>query len=101
MTTPTDSRRPPRGELLIARLGAATEAIVGTRRLLILGRLISLGGWTLFIGILALGEGFHNNHHQRPQRVRNGLHWYEPDLTSGLIWVFERLGWVWDVRWDA
>jgi stearoyl-CoA desaturase (delta-9 desaturase) len=53
------------------------------------------------IGLLALGEGYHNNHHARPQRVPAGLKWYEPDASSALIWLLERLGLVWNVRWSA
>ncbi|HZZ45232.1 MAG TPA: fatty acid desaturase [Tepidisphaeraceae bacterium] len=35
---------------------------------------------TLF-GILAFGEGWHNNHHAFPTSARHGLKWYQFDLT--------------------
>jgi stearoyl-CoA desaturase (delta-9 desaturase) len=54
----------------------------------------------LVLGILALGEGYHNNHHAFPQLASAGRRWYEPDASSTMLWLFERLGWVWDVRWQ-
>lgn len=53
------------------------------------------------IGLLALGEGWHNNHHACQTRAPQGLSWKEPDATTGLIWVLEKLGLVWNVRWTA
>ena len=53
------------------------------------------------IGLLALGEGWHNNHHACQTRAPQGLVWYELDATTGLIWVLEKLGLVWNVRWTA
>ncbi|MEB3329499.1 MAG: acyl-CoA desaturase [Candidatus Sericytochromatia bacterium] len=53
------------------------------------------------IGLLALGEGWHNNHHACQTRAPQGLTWYEVDVTTYLIWVLEKLGLVWNVRWTA
>lgn len=33
------------------------------------------------VGILALGEGWHNNHHAFPASARHGLRWWEFDLS--------------------
>ncbi len=52
------------------------------------------------MALLALGEGYHNNHHARPKQVRAGLHWYEPDVSSWAIAGLEKLGLAWDVRWE-
>jgi stearoyl-CoA desaturase (delta-9 desaturase) len=35
----------------------------------------------LLIGILAFGEGWHNNHHAFPFSARHGLSWFEIDMT--------------------
>jgi len=45
-----------------------------------------------WVGILALGEGWHNNHHAIPKSARHGFKWYEVDLTWYTIWLLERLG---------
>ena len=46
-------------------------------------------------GILALGEGWHNNHHAFPTSARHGLRWWQVDVSYYLIrmlaWV--RLAW--------
>ncbi|HEY1349311.1 MAG TPA: acyl-CoA desaturase [Ktedonobacteraceae bacterium] len=44
------------------------------------------------VGILALGEGWHNNHHAFPRSAFHGLHWWQIDLSGYLIWGLERLG---------
>lgn len=51
------------------------------------------------LGVLALGEGYHNNHHASGRRAAHGLHWYEIDPTKYLIWTLERLRLVWNVAW--
>lgn len=53
------------------------------------------------IGLLALGEGWHNNHHACQTRAPQGLAWYEIDLTKYLIWALSKVGLVWNVRWTA
>ena len=50
------------------------------------------------IGVLALGEGWHNNHHAFPQSARHGFHWWQPDLTWYVIRLMERVGLAWDVK---
>lgn len=52
----------------------------------------------LLVGLLALGEGWHNNHHAFPYSARHGLEWWQPDATWCLIWALERVGLVWRVR---
>jgi stearoyl-CoA desaturase (delta-9 desaturase) len=47
----------------------------------------------------ALGEGWHNNHHNEARRVAHGLAWYEIDMTKYLIWTLEKLGLAKDVHW--
>jgi stearoyl-CoA desaturase (delta-9 desaturase) len=49
-------------------------------------------------GILAFGEGWHNNHHAFPWSARQGLKWWQPDLSWWVIWTMEACGLVWRVR---
>lgn len=45
-----------------------------------------------WVGILAVGEGWHNNHHAIPKSARHGLEWWEFDFTYVCIWTLEKLG---------
>lgn len=45
-----------------------------------------------WVGLLAVGEGWHNNHHAIPRSARHGLEWWEFDFTWCCIWVLEKLG---------
>ncbi len=49
------------------------------------------------VGLLAFGEGWHNNHHAFPRSALQGLHWWQFDLSSYIICLLERLGLVHDV----
>ncbi len=49
------------------------------------------------VGLLAFGEGWHNNHHAFPRSAFHGLHWWQFDLSAYLIWTLERLGLARDV----
>ncbi|MGH8530998.1 MAG: acyl-CoA desaturase [Nevskiales bacterium] len=56
----------------------------------------SRNNWLL--AIIAMGEGWHNNHHYYPGSARNGFFWYEYDVTYYLIKLLEKCGLVWDVQ---
>jgi stearoyl-CoA desaturase (delta-9 desaturase) len=47
---------------------------------------------------LALGEGWHNNHHAFPRSAFHGLRWWQIDLSAYLILLLEMLGLVWHVQ---
>ncbi|WP_242527446.1 acyl-CoA desaturase [Ktedonosporobacter rubrisoli] len=49
------------------------------------------------VGLLAFGEGWHNNHHAFPRSAFHGLHWWQFDLSGYLIWLLERIGLARDV----
>lgn len=49
-------------------------------------------------GVLALGEGWHNNHHAFPASARHGLRWWQLDVSYIVILIMERLGMASDVR---
>ena len=48
--------------------------------------------------MLALGEGWHNNHHAFPTSARHGLRWWQLDLSYYAIRALALLGLAWDVR---
>jgi stearoyl-CoA desaturase (Delta-9 desaturase) len=50
------------------------------------------------LGILAMGDGWHNNHHRAPYSARHGFAWYELDMSYAIIRLFARLGLAWDVK---
>jgi stearoyl-CoA desaturase (delta-9 desaturase) len=50
------------------------------------------------VGVLALGEGWHNNHHAFPTSARHGLRWWQVDVSWIVIWAMARLGLAWNVR---
>lgn len=50
------------------------------------------------IGVLALGEGWHNNHHFRPASARHGLLPGQLDLTYTVICLLEKCHLVTDVQ---
>lgn len=56
------------------------------------------------VGLLAIasgGESYHNLHHADPTSARHGVLPGQIDITARLIWIFEKLGWVYDVRWPS
>jgi stearoyl-CoA desaturase (Delta-9 desaturase) len=46
------------------------------------------------VGLLALGEGWHNNHHAFPRSAFHGLRWWQFDLSAYIIRGLEQLGLV-------
>ncbi|MHC4234789.1 MAG: acyl-CoA desaturase [Planctomycetota bacterium] len=52
-------------------------------------------------GVLAFGEGWHNNHHAFPTSARHGLRWWQLDLGYLVICVMKWLGLAWRVRVPA
>ena len=49
---------------------------------------------TWWVGLLAFGEGWHNNHHAHQSNARHGEKWWEVDVTYGIIQVMGKLGLV-------
>lgn len=48
-------------------------------------------------GILAMGEGWHNNHHAFPRSAFHGMKWWQIDPSAYLIKIMEKCGLVRDV----
>ncbi|MFI9560774.1 acyl-CoA desaturase [Nonomuraea endophytica] len=54
-----------------------------------------------WLAIPSFGESWHNLHHSDPSCARHGALKGQIDLSAGLIRIFEKLGWVSDVRWPT
>lgn len=52
----------------------------------------------LVFGVLALGEGWHNNHHAFPTSARHGLRWWQIDVSYYVIRALALVGLAWKVR---
>jgi len=50
------------------------------------------------IGLLAMGEGWHNNHHRFPSSERQGLRWWEVDLSHYVLTLLSWVGLVSDLK---
>jgi stearoyl-CoA desaturase (delta-9 desaturase) len=53
------------------------------------------------LAILSFGESWHNLHHADPTCARHGVQRGQIDTSARLIWMFEKFGWVRDVRWPT
>ena len=53
------------------------------------------------LAILSFGESWHNSHHADPTIARHGVLRGQIDPGARLIWLFEKAGWVYDVRWPT
>jgi stearoyl-CoA desaturase (delta-9 desaturase) len=53
------------------------------------------------LAILSFGESWHNSHHADPTCARHGVRPGQLDISARTIWMFEKLGWVRDVRWPT
>jgi stearoyl-CoA desaturase (delta-9 desaturase) len=53
------------------------------------------------VGVLALGEGWHNNHHAFPSSARHGLRWWQIDIAYWVIRVLVLCRLAWKVRLPA
>ncbi len=52
----------------------------------------------LWVALITLGEGWHNNHHRWPTSERQGFYWWEIDVTHYILRLLARLRVVWDLR---
>jgi stearoyl-CoA desaturase (delta-9 desaturase) len=50
-----------------------------------------------WVGLLAFGEGWHNNHHAYQRMAKHGHKWWEIDVTYWAILALEKLGLAWNV----
>ncbi len=52
----------------------------------------------LWLAILTLGEGWHNNHHYYKTSTRQGFFWWEVDVSYYVLKALSAVGLVWDLR---
>jgi len=52
----------------------------------------------VWLAIITLGEGWHNNHHHYPASVRQGFYWWEFDITFYMLKLMSFLGVIWDLK---
>ena len=50
------------------------------------------------VGVLALGEGWHNNHHAFPRSAMHGLRWWQFDLSGLTIRLLGRLHLAYEIQ---
>ena len=55
----------------------------------------STNSW--WVGLLAFGEGWHNNHHADQRSAAHGQRWFEFDMTYRMIKIMEFFGLAWKV----
>ena len=53
---------------------------------------------SFWVALLTFGEGWHNNHHRWPLSARQGMYWWEFDLTYLFLKGLEKVGLIWDVK---
>jgi stearoyl-CoA desaturase (Delta-9 desaturase) len=54
-----------------------------------------------WLAIPSMGESWHNLHHADPTCARHGVLRGQIDTSARIIWLFEKLGWIYDVRWPV
>jgi stearoyl-CoA desaturase (delta-9 desaturase) len=54
-----------------------------------------------WLAIPSMGESWHNLHHADPTCARHGVMRGQVDSSARVIWLMEKLGWVYDVRWPV
>lgn len=52
----------------------------------------------VIMGVLGLGDGWHNNHHAFPSSARHGLRWWEIDASYWVIKALSFVGLAKDIR---
>jgi stearoyl-CoA desaturase (delta-9 desaturase) len=51
------------------------------------------------LALVSFGESWHNLHHADPTSARHGVLRGQIDISARVIWLFEKAGAAWDVRW--
>jgi stearoyl-CoA desaturase (Delta-9 desaturase) len=53
---------------------------------------------SIWLALLTLGEGWHNNHHYYETSSRQGFFWWEIDITYYILKGFAAVGLIWDLK---
>ena len=50
---------------------------------------------SLFLALITMGEGWHNNHHYYPKSTSQGFYWWEIDMSYLILRALAMVGLVW------
>lgn len=53
---------------------------------------------SLWLALLTMGEGWHNNHHYYEVASRQGFFWWEIDITYYILRGLSAVGLIWDLK---
>ena len=53
---------------------------------------------SFLLALITLGEGWHNNHHYYQGAERQGMYWWEIDISHYILKILSWFGLVWDLR---
>ncbi|GAB3487069.1 acyl-CoA desaturase [Amycolatopsis cihanbeyliensis] len=53
------------------------------------------------LAIFSFGESWHNLHHADPTSARHGVRRGQIDISARVIWLFEKFGWAYNVKWPS
>ncbi len=53
---------------------------------------------SIWLALITLGEGWHNNHHYYETSAKAGFFWWEIDITYYVLKVWSWFGLVWDLK---
>jgi stearoyl-CoA desaturase (delta-9 desaturase) len=53
---------------------------------------------SVFVAMITMGEGWHNNHHHYQRSVNQGFYWWEIDVTYYVLRAMAVVGLVWDLH---
>lgn len=52
----------------------------------------------VWLSLLTLGEGWHNNHHHYPVSARQGFYWWEIDISYYVLVLMSKVGLIWNLK---
>jgi stearoyl-CoA desaturase (delta-9 desaturase) len=53
---------------------------------------------SFILSMITMGEGWHNNHHRYPYSERQGIYWWEIDMSHYVLRILSWFGLVWDIK---
>lgn len=53
---------------------------------------------SLWLALITMGEGWHNNHHYYEVAARQGFFWWEIDITYYILKGLQSVGLIWDLK---
>jgi stearoyl-CoA desaturase (delta-9 desaturase) len=53
---------------------------------------------SLFLALITLGEGWHNNHHRYMSATRQGFYWWEIDISFYVLKTLSWTGIIWNLK---